>query len=109
MIDQAINDMNFRIQEIVGKIIVNFMKTVDAGHNKSLMKNALRRVIHAMWKTLVDDDKLREDFEAAVGQKANSNKMTDAIANALVVSDRAMAPATKFEANGVQKEVCSLG
>lgn len=40
-VDQALDDMDLRIPETVQKAVVNFMETVDVGHNMSFMKNSL--------------------------------------------------------------------
>lgn len=107
-IEQALNGTDSRIQDIVEKTVLNFIKKVDVDHNKSFLKNDLRRAMQPMLRSLMDDDNLREIIEAAVIQVATSNKKIDGIASALVVSDSLTTPVAKFVAARVHKEVSSL-
>lgn len=59
-------------------------------------------------RSLMDDENMRETYEAAVIQVATRDKMADAIAGALMTSDVIIAPIARFAASQVKKEVSTF-
>lgn len=76
--------------------MVGIMENSKNDHIMSRVRGALKRASHEMLSTILEDERCREAFEAAVIKVATSTIVVQAITKRLAQDEKIMAPIAKF-------------
>lgn len=94
---------------IAEQTVVDVLETCYVNHNKGFIKGAMKSALNDLLVCILSDSSnLREFFEYAIIQVANAPKLLVIVASATARDTAAMAPSSRYAAQGMKQEVEEL-